>query len=80
MEIAPVLEIAVGFEQGAKTANPDVRIVLAVSDNVADPAKSKEIALAQMADGADVIFTSVEKKVGQPLFDVLSQTVAGTTP
>lgn len=124
MEIAPVLEFAVGFEQGAKAANPDVRIVRAVSDNFADPAKGKEIALAQMADGADVIFpiaggtgvgalqavrdagklavgvdsdqaaifeatdkpqadvifTSVEKKVGQSLYDVLTQTIAGTAP
>ena len=56
MEIGPVLEFAVGFEQGAKAANPNVKVVRAVSDNFEDPAKGKEIALSQLAAGADVIF------------------------
>ena len=124
MEIGPVLEFAVGFEQGAKAANPNVKVIRAVSDNFEDPAKGKEIALSQLAAGADVIFpiaggtgvgalqavrdagkmavgvdsdqaaifaptdaaqadvifTSVEKKVGQSLYDVLKQTIAGSAP
>lgn len=124
VEGTTVVEFAVGFEQGAKAANPDVEVMRAVAGTFTDPAKGKELALAQFAQGADVvfpiaggtgigalqaardegklavgvdsdqaaifaptdaaqaevIFTSVEKKVGDSLFTVLEQTLAGTAP
>lgn len=124
VEGATVVEFALGFEQGAKAANPDVQVTRAVAGSFTDPAKGKELALAQFAQGidvvfpiaggtgigalqaardegklavgvdsdqaeifapsdaaqADVIFTSVEKKVGQSLYTALEQTIAGTAP
>jgi basic membrane protein A and related proteins len=117
-----VTDFKVGFDQGAKAANPGVQILNANADTFIDPAKGKEIALAQIGQGADiifpiaggtgigalqavrdegklavgvdsdqalifaptdpaqaeVIFTSVEKKVGQSLYLALKATAEGT--
>src|SRR5688572_20304225 len=118
-----VTDVKVGFVQGAKAANPNVQILNADAGGVFnDPAKGKEMALAQLGQGADVIFpiagatgigalqavkdagklavgvdsdqaaifaatdpaqadvifTSVEKKVGQSLFLAIKGTVEGT--
>ncbi|ARO14180.1 basic membrane lipoprotein [Ketogulonicigenium robustum] len=124
VEGATILEFAVGFEQGARLANPDVELIRAVAGSFTDPAKGKELALTQFAQGADIvfpiaggtgigalqaardegklavgvdsdqalifeatdeaqakaIFTSVEKKVGDSIYLVLEQTLAGTAP
>ena len=106
-----------------EAANPDIKILSTVAGTFSDPAKGKEIALAQFAQGADVvfpiagstgigalqaakeqgklavgvdsdqaaifaaggdeaqadvIFTSVEKKVGESLFLALKDTIDGT--
>lgn len=122
MEFPTVTDFKVGFDQGAKAAKPDIQILNAVAGTFSDPAKGKEIALAQLAQGADVIFpiaggtgigalqavkdagklavgvdsdqatifaasdpaqadvifTSVEKKVGESLFLALKGTIDGT--
>ncbi|MBU1335231.1 MAG: BMP family ABC transporter substrate-binding protein [Alphaproteobacteria bacterium] len=122
MEFPTVTDFKVGFDEGAMAANPDVTILNAVAGTFSDPAKGKEIALAQLAQGADVIFpiaggtgigalqavrdagklavgvdsdqatifaatdqaqanvifTSVEKKVGDSLFLALQQTLDGS--
>lgn len=122
MEFPTVTDFKVGFDEGALAANPNVQILNAVAGTFSDPAKGKEIALAQLAQGADVIFpiaggtgigalqavrdagklavgvdsdqatifaatdqaqadvifTSVEKKVGDSLFLALQQTIDGT--
>ncbi len=124
VEGTTVVEFALGFEQGAKAANPDVEVTRAVAGSFTDPAKGKELALAQFAQGVDivfpiaggtgigalqaardegklavgvdsdqaeifaptdpaqaaVIFTSVEKKVGESLYTALAQTIEGTAP
>lgn len=124
VEGATILEFALGFEQGARAANPDIEIIRAIAGTFTDPAKGKELALAQFDQGADivfpiaggtgigalqaardegklavgvdsdqaaifaptdpaqaaVIFTSVEKKVGDSLYSALEQTIAGTAP
>jgi basic membrane protein A len=52
-----VTDFKVGFDQGAKAANPNVTILNADAGGVFnDPAKGKEMALAQLGQGADVIF------------------------
>ncbi|MDO6458020.1 BMP family ABC transporter substrate-binding protein [Celeribacter halophilus] len=56
VEGTTILEFAVGFEQGAKAANPDIEVVRAVAGTFTDPAKGKELALAQFAQGVDVVF------------------------
>ncbi|UXN72528.1 BMP family ABC transporter substrate-binding protein [Devosia sp. A8/3-2] len=122
MEFPTVTDFKVGFDEGAKAANPDIQILNTVAGTFSDPAKGKEMALAQLGRGADVIFpiaggtrigalqavrdagklavgvdsdraeifaetdparadvifTSVEKKVGDSLFLALQQTIDGT--
>jgi basic membrane protein A len=123
MEFPTVTDFKVGFDQGAKDANPNIEILNAVAGTFSDPAKGKEIGLAQLGQNADVIFpiagstgigalqavkeagklavgvdsdqatifaaggdqaqadvifTSVEKKVGESLFLALKATVEGT--
>jgi basic membrane protein A len=122
MEFPTVTDFKTGFDQGAKDANPNINILNAVAGTFSDPAKGKEIALAQLNQNADVIFpiaggtgigalqavkdagklavgvdsdqatifaatdpaqadvifTSVEKKVGESLFLALKGTIDGT--
>jgi basic membrane protein A and related proteins len=123
MEFPTVTDFKVGFDAGAKAANPDVTILNQVAGTFSDPAKGKEIALAQIAQGADVVFpiaggtglgalqavketpgtlavgvdsdqalifkesdpaqadvilTSVEKRVGESLYQQLKATIDGT--
>lgn len=122
MEFPTVTDFKVGFDQGAKDANANIQILNAVAGTFNDPAKGKEMALAQINQGADiifpiaggtgigslqavkdsgklavgvdsdqatifaatdpaqadVIFTSVEKKVGESLFLALKGTIDGT--
>lgn len=124
MEFPTVTDFKTGFDQGAMAAKPDVQILNAVAGAFNDPAKGKEIALAQIGQGADVIFpiaggtgigslqavkdsgklavgvdsdqaaifadsdpaqadvifTSVLKKVGHSLYLALEETLAGTAP
>ena len=121
MDFPTVTDFKVGFDQGAKAANPKIQILSQVAGTFTDPAKGKEIALAQIGQGADiifpiaggtgigslqavkdsgklavgvdsdqaaifeatdpaqaaVIFTSVEKKVGQSLYLALQDTIGG---
>lgn len=125
MEFPTVTDFKVGFDQGAKDANPNIEILNAVAGTFSDPAKGKEIGLAQLGQNADiifpiagstgigalqaikeagggklavgvdsdqatifaaggdqaqadVIFTSVEKKVGESLYLALKGTIDGT--
>ena len=122
MDFPTVTDFKVGFDQGAKAANPKIQILNQVAGTFSDPAKGKEIALAQLGQNADVIFpiagatgigalqaardakklavgvdsdqaeifastdpaqaavifTSVEKKVGQSLYLALKGTIDGT--
>lgn len=122
MDFPTVTDFKVGFDQGAKAVNPNIKILSEVAGTFTDPAKGKEIARAQIGQGADiifpiaggtgigalqavkdssklavgvdsdqaaifeatdpaqanVIFTSVEKKVGQSLYLALQRTIDGT--
>jgi basic membrane protein A len=52
----PILEFATGFEQGATAGNRNAKVLRAVANTFTDPAKGKELALAQMRQGADIVF------------------------
>lgn len=45
-----------GYLQGACAVNPDVKVLMAYSNNFGDPAIGKEIALSMHEQGADVVF------------------------
>lgn len=53
--IPPVIRYEVGFRAGVEAVNPDAEIVIAYADDFGDPDKGKELALAQFADGADIV-------------------------
>lgn len=124
VEGATILEFALGFEQGARAANPEIEIIRTVAGTFTDPAKGKELALALFDQGVDVIFpiaggtgvgalqaardesmlavgvdsdqaaifadtdqaqadvilTSVEKRIGDSLYTALEQTLEGSAP
>jgi basic membrane protein A len=62
MDIPLVRKVLCGYEQGAKHARPDIRLVSATAGATpaawTDPARGAELTRAQMAQGADVIFAA----------------------
>ncbi len=54
--IPPVIRYEVGFRAGALSINPDIEFTIAYADSVGDPAKGKELALAQFNQDADIVF------------------------
>ena len=62
MDIPLIHRFQVGYEEGAKAVNPKIRVVtnyVGVTDAAwNNPGKGKELALAQIGKGADIIFTA----------------------
>src|SRR3954454_11741865 len=52
----PVDRFIAGYQAGAKAADPAIKTLNGYSEDFADQAKCKEIALNQIADGAGVVF------------------------
>src|SRR5688500_10705002 len=65
-----------GYEEGARSVNPNIRVIpnyVGVTDAAwNNPGKGKEIALAQISKGADVIFTAAGNS-GLGAFDAVEQ-------
>ena len=59
-ELPPVKESFAAFEEGAKTVNPKVRVLLSYIGNWDDVSAGKEQALAQIGRGADIIFQNAD--------------------
>src|ERR1043165_1830364 len=76
MDIGLIHRFEGGYEEGAKAANPNVRVIqnyVGVTDAAwNNPGKGKEIALAQISKGADVIFTAAGNS-GLGAFDAVEQ-------
>ncbi|MEQ1761773.1 MAG: BMP family ABC transporter substrate-binding protein [Pyrinomonadaceae bacterium] len=76
MDIPLIHRFQKGYEEGAKSVNPNVDVkVNYVGVNDAawnNPAKGKELALAQIQKGADVIFTAAGNS-GLGAFDAVEQ-------
>ncbi len=53
-KIPPVVRYAVGFEAGAKSANPNCEVLVGYADTFDDPGLGKEMTLAQFNNGADI--------------------------
>jgi basic membrane protein A len=62
MDIGLIHRFEKGYEEGAKSVNPDIRVIqnyVGVTDSAwNNPGKGKELSLAQIGKGADVIFTA----------------------
>jgi basic membrane protein A and related proteins len=59
-ELPPVLNSFYAFERGAKSVNPNVRVLTSYIGNWDDVGAGKEQALAQIGRGADVIFQNAD--------------------
>lgn len=77
MEVPLIRRFLVGYEAGAKTVNPKIEVVSHfVGTNQtawADPAKAKELALAQINQGVDCIFQAAGAS-GTGVFDAVAET------
>lgn len=45
-----------GFTSGAQSIDPDIKVLSGYTNSFADPAKGKELALAQIGEGSDIVF------------------------
>jgi basic membrane protein A and related proteins len=76
LDIGLIHRFLKGYEEGAKSVNPNINIIVnyvGVSDSAwNNPGKGKELALAQIGKGADVIFTAAGNS-GLGAFDAVEQ-------
>ncbi|MEO6655061.1 MAG: BMP family ABC transporter substrate-binding protein [Pyrinomonadaceae bacterium] len=76
MDIPLIHKFETGYAEGAKSVNPNVKIIdnyVGVTDGAwNNPGKGKELALAQIEKGADVIFTAAGNS-GLGAFDAVEQ-------
>jgi len=76
MDIGLIHRFAKGYEEGAKSVNPNIRVIanyVGVTDGAwNNPGKGKELSLAQISKGADVIFTAAGNS-GLGAFDAVEQ-------
>lgn len=55
MDIPVLHDFYVGYEQGAKYINPDIKVLQSFAGTWNDPLKGKELTLAQYEQGADIV-------------------------
>ncbi|HEX8136142.1 MAG TPA: BMP family ABC transporter substrate-binding protein [Pyrinomonadaceae bacterium] len=76
MDIPLIHRFAKGYEEGARSVNPNIRVIenyVGVTDSAwNNPGKGKELSLAQIGKGADVIFTAAGNS-GLGAFDAVEQ-------
>src|SRR6202140_3915523 len=76
MDIPLIHRFEKGYEEGAKSINPNIQVIqnyVGVTDSAwNNPGKGKELSLAQISKGADVIFTAAGNS-GLGAFDAVEQ-------
>jgi basic membrane protein A len=76
MDIPLIHRFAVGYAEGAHAVNPNIQVIqnyVGVTDGAwNNPGKGKELSLAQIGKGADVIFTAAGNS-GLGAFDAVEQ-------
>ena len=55
-KIPTIYDFLVGYIEGAQAVDPDIHIAVAWTNDYNDATLAKELALAQISDGADVVF------------------------
>ncbi len=55
MDIPVLHDFFVGYEQGAKYIDPDVKVLQSFAGSFSDPVKGKELTIAQYSQGADIV-------------------------
>jgi basic membrane protein A len=56
MENTVINDFLMGYIQGAKEANPKIKVSVAYVGNFSDSARAKELTLAQINQGSDIVF------------------------
>ncbi|MDQ3129146.1 MAG: BMP family ABC transporter substrate-binding protein [Acidobacteriota bacterium] len=76
MDIPLIHKFETGYEEGAKSVNPNIRVIdnyVGVTDSAwNNPGKGQELALSQIEQGADVIFTAAGNS-GLGAFDAVEK-------
>ncbi len=72
MDIPVINDFKVGYIQGAKQVDPTINVLVSYAGTFADPAKGKELCIAQYAQGADIIF-NVAGMTGLGLMDAAKE-------
>ena len=76
MDIGLIHRFAKGYEEGVHSVNPNIRVIenyVGITDAAwNNPGKGKELSLAQISKGADVIFTAAGNS-GLGAFDAVEQ-------
>lgn len=71
-DVATINDFIVGYEQGAKYYNADVKVVKNYSNNYDDPALGKDCAIALNDQGADVVF-QIASACGDGVFEAAKE-------
>lgn len=72
-DAATINDFIVGYEAGAKYANPDIVVERKYAETYEDPAKGKEAAIALYDGGCDIVF-AVAGKTGEGVFEAAAET------
>lgn len=62
----------VGFIEGARYVNPDIRVLVSYSNNFGDPALGRQMALALFEQGADIVY-HIAGGTGQGVIDAAEE-------
>jgi basic membrane protein A len=72
MDIPVINDFKVGYIQGAHFIDPNVKVLVSYAGSFSDPAKGKELVLAQYDQGADIAF-NVAGETGLGLLDAAKE-------
>lgn len=73
MDIPVLHDFLVGYEQGAKHIDPEVKILTSFAGTFNDPLKGKELTLAQYSQGADIVM-NVASNTGNGILEAAKET------
>lgn len=73
MDIPVLHDFLVGYKQGAKFVDPDVKVLVSFAGTFNDPLKGKELTLAQYDQGADIVM-NVASNTGNGILEAASET------
>jgi basic membrane protein A len=73
MDIPVLHDFLVGYEQGAKYIDPDVKILVSFAGTFNDPVKGKELTLSQYEQGADIVM-NVASGTGNGILEAAKDT------
>ncbi len=62
----------IGYAEGAKSVDPDIKVLVSYSNDFGDPAKGKELAKAMFDQGADIVY-QVAGGTGQGVIDAAKE-------